>query len=242
MLPRACSNCPPPHGTPLQSHRCPASSGSPLARAGHARLGTVAWGCGKAFLSQVAALGTDVAGHGPVTGRVWHWGDLDPPGLRIAEDASAADTAATVPQTPARHRALEGHGQSPDPGRRQSRLVNRAGGATGSAPTLNPRVRVQVPGGAPALTSRFCHIVTLASGCFRVVFAPRLLASPGIVDHGGRMPGEIPADGYTQRDTRREEGLGPAACRRQLSDGRRWLLLVSCCRLTGQESAHSERG
>jgi hypothetical protein len=58
----------------------------------------VAWGCGKAFPSQVAALGTDVAGHGPVTGRVWYWGDLDPPGLRIAHDAAAAATAAAVPQ------------------------------------------------------------------------------------------------------------------------------------------------
>jgi hypothetical protein len=69
-----------------------------LGREDHHPIGTVAWGCGKAFPSQVAALGTDVAGHGPVTGRVWYWGDLDPPGLRIAEDAAAAATAAAVPQ------------------------------------------------------------------------------------------------------------------------------------------------
>lgn len=61
-------------------------------------IGIVAWGCGKAFPSQVAALATDVAGHGPVTGRVWYWGDLDPAGLRIAEDAAAAANAAAVPQ------------------------------------------------------------------------------------------------------------------------------------------------
>lgn len=69
-----------------------------LGREDHHPVGTVAWGCGKAFPSQVAALSTDVAGHGPVTGRVWYWGDLDPPGLRIAEDAAAAATAAAVPQ------------------------------------------------------------------------------------------------------------------------------------------------
>ena len=40
-------------------------------------------GVRKVFPSQVAALGTDVAGHGPVTGRVWYWGGLDPPGCAL---------------------------------------------------------------------------------------------------------------------------------------------------------------
>lgn len=62
------------------------------------RIGAVAWGCGKAFPSQVAALGADVAGRGPVTGCVWYWGDLDPAGLVIATDAAAAATAAQVAQ------------------------------------------------------------------------------------------------------------------------------------------------
>jgi hypothetical protein len=32
------------------------------------------------------------------------------------------------------------------------------------------------------------------------MFAPRLLVSPDVVDHGDRTPGGAPADGYTQRD------------------------------------------
>jgi hypothetical protein len=60
-------------------------------------IGALAWGCGKAFPSQVAALGVDVAGRGPVTGRAWYWGDLDPPGLLIAAAAAAAATSAAVP-------------------------------------------------------------------------------------------------------------------------------------------------
>jgi hypothetical protein len=40
------------------------------------------------------------------------------------------------------------------------------------------------------------------------MFAPRLLASPEIVDHGARTPGEAPADGYTQRDIRRKTQKG----------------------------------
>ncbi len=59
-------------------------------------VGVLAWGCGKAFPSQVATLGVDVAGRGPATGRVWYWGDLDPPGLLIAAEAAAAATAAAA--------------------------------------------------------------------------------------------------------------------------------------------------
>lgn len=70
-----------------------------LGRGGNERVGAVAWGCGKAFPSQVAALGVDVAGRGPVTGRTWYWGDLDPAGLTIAVDAAAA--AGTTPILPA---------------------------------------------------------------------------------------------------------------------------------------------
>lgn len=61
-------------------------------------VGVLAWGCGKAFPSQVATLGVDVAGRGPVTGRVWYWGDLDPPGLIIAADAAATASATAGPQ------------------------------------------------------------------------------------------------------------------------------------------------
>jgi hypothetical protein len=69
-----------------------------LGHCGNHPVGVLAWGCGKAFPSQVGALGIDVAGRGPVTGRVWYWGDLDPPGLRIAADAAAAAIAAAAPQ------------------------------------------------------------------------------------------------------------------------------------------------
>ncbi len=51
---------------------------------------------------------------------------------------------------------------------------------------------VQVPGGAPVLTWHFYRIFTLVGGRFRAMFAPRLLASRNIVDHGGRAPGETP--------------------------------------------------
>ncbi|GGN88940.1 hypothetical protein GCM10010112_72880 [Actinoplanes lobatus] len=61
------------------------------------RVGAVAWGCGNAFPSQVAALGVDIGGRGPVTGTVWYWGDLDPAGLTIASDAAAAAAAAGLP-------------------------------------------------------------------------------------------------------------------------------------------------
>jgi Wadjet protein JetD, C-terminal len=61
-------------------------------------VGMLAWGCGKAFPSQVATLSVDVVGRGPATGRVWYWGDLDPPGLIIAAQAAAAATAAATPQ------------------------------------------------------------------------------------------------------------------------------------------------
>lgn len=60
-------------------------------------IGAVAWGCGKAFPSQVEALSVDVAGRGPVTGHVWYWGDLDPAGLTIAADAATAATATAAP-------------------------------------------------------------------------------------------------------------------------------------------------
>jgi hypothetical protein len=62
------------------------------------RIGAIAWGCGNAFPSQVAALGVDVGGRGPVTGVVWYWGDLDPAGLMIATDAAAAAAAARLPE------------------------------------------------------------------------------------------------------------------------------------------------
>lgn len=47
------------------------------------RIGAIAWESGNSFPSQVAALGVDVAGRGPVTGNVWYWGDLDPTGVAI---------------------------------------------------------------------------------------------------------------------------------------------------------------
>jgi hypothetical protein len=48
-----------------------------------------------------------------VTGRVWYWGDLDPPGLRIAVDASGAATAATVPEIRSAAGLWVAHGQRP---------------------------------------------------------------------------------------------------------------------------------
>jgi len=57
------------------------------AAAGHT-VGLVVWGAGKSFPSQVPALSVDIAGHGPVRGVVWYWGDMDPDGLAIAAEAS----------------------------------------------------------------------------------------------------------------------------------------------------------
>jgi hypothetical protein len=68
-----------------------------LSPGGTDRIGAVAWGCGKAFPSQVAALAVDVAGRGPVAGTIWYWGDLDPAGLTIATSAAAAATATGRP-------------------------------------------------------------------------------------------------------------------------------------------------
>jgi len=60
-------------------------------------VGSVAWGSGKTFPSQVDALSVDVGGRGPVTGRVWYWGDLDPTGLEIAGTAADAAAIAILP-------------------------------------------------------------------------------------------------------------------------------------------------
>ncbi|MBF6221783.1 hypothetical protein IU479_27180 [Nocardia abscessus] len=60
--------------------------------AGHP-IGAVAWGCGRAFPSQASSLAVDLAGRGPVTGKVWYWGDYDPPGLAIAIAAAAVTEA-----------------------------------------------------------------------------------------------------------------------------------------------------
>lgn len=64
------------------------------------RIGLVAWGAGRAFPTQAETLKVDVAGRGPVQGTVWYWGDLDPDGLAIATDASAA--AAMIDGPPVR--------------------------------------------------------------------------------------------------------------------------------------------
>jgi hypothetical protein len=82
----------------MSARNAPASRGSGGRDRGKNHNGGGCAAAGLLFPSQVAALGTDVAGRGPVTGRVWYQGDLDPPGLRIAEDAAAAATAAAVPQ------------------------------------------------------------------------------------------------------------------------------------------------
>ena len=61
-------------------------------------IGIVAWGSGRSFPSQVASLGFDVAGRGPVRGTVWYWGDFDPAGIDLAVAASrATDAIAVVP-------------------------------------------------------------------------------------------------------------------------------------------------
>lgn len=61
-------------------------------------VGAVAWGSGETFPSQVQTLGVDVGGRGPVTGRCWYWGDLDPVGLRIATAAAAEAQTAGIAQ------------------------------------------------------------------------------------------------------------------------------------------------
>jgi hypothetical protein len=60
-------------------------------------IGLVAWGAGKSFPSQIPALKVDVAGHGPIQGTVWYWGDLDPDGLAIAVEAANVATATGGP-------------------------------------------------------------------------------------------------------------------------------------------------
>jgi hypothetical protein len=71
------------------------SSGHPI--------GAVAWGSGNAFPSQVSAFSVDLGGRGPVTGDVWYWGDLDPPGVAIAVEAArvAARAGGAVAVRPA---------------------------------------------------------------------------------------------------------------------------------------------
>ncbi|WP_460697313.1 Wadjet anti-phage system protein JetD domain-containing protein [Nocardia thraciensis] len=59
-------------------------------------IGAVAWGCGRAFPSQASSLTVDLAGRGPVEGRVWYWGDYDPPGLAIAAAAAAVTDAPAI--------------------------------------------------------------------------------------------------------------------------------------------------
>ena len=71
------------------------------------------------------------------------------------------------------------------------------------------------------LTWSFCYLFTLVNGRFRAMFAPRLLVSPNIVDHGDRTPGKAPTDGYTQRDIWRKgagRGLAADATRRERPD------------------------
>jgi hypothetical protein len=63
--------------------------------AGHV-IGAVAWGCGRAFPSQASSLQVDIAGRGPVQGKIWYWGDYDPPGLAIAVAAAAVEEAPTI--------------------------------------------------------------------------------------------------------------------------------------------------
>ena len=76
--------------------------------------------------------------------------------------------------------------------------------------TLNLRVRGSSPWRRTLPELGFCYPFTLVGGRFRAMVAPRLLVSPNIVDHGGRTPGETPADGYTQRDIWRK-GAGRLA-------------------------------
>lgn len=67
-------------------------------------VGVVAWGAGRAFPTQAETLTVDIAGRGPIKGTVWYWGDLDPDGLAIATDASAAAAAIDGPPVrPAAH-------------------------------------------------------------------------------------------------------------------------------------------
>ena len=65
-------------------------------------IGAVAWGSGQTFPAQISTLAVDVAGRGPLRGRCWYWGDLDPAGLRIAAAAHAeARIAGITPIVPA---------------------------------------------------------------------------------------------------------------------------------------------
>ena len=59
-------------------------------------VGAVAWGSGQTFPAQISTLAVDVAGRGPLRGRCWYWGDLDPAGLRIAAAADAGARASGV--------------------------------------------------------------------------------------------------------------------------------------------------
>lgn len=59
-------------------------------------IGRIAWGSGQTFPAQISTLAVDVAGRGPLTGRCWYWGDLDPAGLRIAAAAHAEGLASGV--------------------------------------------------------------------------------------------------------------------------------------------------
>jgi hypothetical protein len=51
----------------------------------------------------------------------------------------------------------------------------------------------------------FLLFLYIVGGRFLAMFAPRLLASPEIVDHGALTPCKASVDGYTQRDLQPED-------------------------------------
>lgn len=81
-------------------------------------VGVVVWGSGNAFPAQVGSLAGDVAGRGPVTGNIWYWGDVDPPGLGIAANAAHAASQLDMPAVEPAHQLWEAMAQRPvqDPG------------------------------------------------------------------------------------------------------------------------------
>jgi len=70
-------------------------------------VGAVVWGSGNSFPSQVGSLAADVAGRGPVTGSIWYWGDLDPPGITIATNAAATAAELNMPPVEPAHALWE---------------------------------------------------------------------------------------------------------------------------------------
>lgn len=91
-------------------------------------VGLVIWGAGRSFPSQIPTLTVDIAGHGPVRGTVWYWGDMDPDGLAIAADASRISIENNGPPIRPAHHLWEAMADHPGQSQNEVDWSNAAAG------------------------------------------------------------------------------------------------------------------